>query len=520
MKRKVIITLIALGLVTLIIFPVACSSGPDEAAEPETQTATVQRGDITVDITAVGNLALSCTEDLDFDIFYAEATVEEVLVEAGDTVEQGQLLVTLDTSEWEDELNILEDTVTDAEQALTGEERDLLQREIDLKNAGISLENAKESWLDTNSAGTSVKLAEKRLEWALEEEPQDTEKIARAEEDVEEAWERFFRLSSDYTETEEVTAKEMALELAGLKLEDAREAITDTREALEDAREDMEEALDKSPEITAPFAGFITAVNVEGGDEILPGTVAVQLADPGQFEAYILVSEMDILQVSLGAEAWVEVDALQGMSLPAAVTRIAPTATIQSGVVNYEVKVEIQSLEAMVRERQEAMQQAMADIAAGEIPEQLRQAIESGQITQEQVEEMMEQRAAAGGEGAMGQHQGSSMTSAAVPEDFQLREGLTVTVTLIVAEANDVLLVPNAAITTEGGQSYAQVITESGDTEQRAIQAGISNYQFTEVTGDISEGEEIIVPEGTSVTPAASSQGAPRMMFFGGGPPH
>ena len=46
----------------------------------------------------------------------------------------------------------------------------------------------------------------------------------------------------------------------------------------------------------------------------------------------------------------------------------------------------------------------------------------------------------------MGQHQASSMTSAAVPEDFQLREGLTVTVTIIVAEGHDVLMVPNAAI--------------------------------------------------------------------------
>ncbi|GAI95589.1 unnamed protein product, partial [marine sediment metagenome] len=76
----------------------------------------------------------------------------------------------------------------------------------------------------------------------------------------------------------------------------------------------------------------------------------------------------DILQVELGGEAWVQVDAMQGLSLPAEVTHISPTATIQSGVVNYKVKVEVESLK---------------------------------------------------------------------PEGFQLREGLTVTVSIIVDERND-----------------------------------------------------------------------------------
>ena len=100
---------------------------------------------------------------------------------------------------------------------------------------------------------------------------------------------------------------------------------------------------------------------------------------------------MDILQVKLEGEAWVEVDAMQGMSLSAKVTHISPTATIQSGVVNYEVKVEIESLEAVVTQRQEARQQAMADIAAGELPAPLQQAIDEGRLTREQAEEIIKQ---------------------------------------------------------------------------------------------------------------------------------
>ena len=268
----------------------------------------------------------------------------------------------------------------------------------------------------------------------------------------------------------------------------------------------------KSPAITAPFAGFITRVNVEGGDEVMTGTVAVQLADPDQFEAEIMVSEMDISQVKEGGDAQVEVDALSGLTLPAKVTHIAPTATIQSGVVNYKVKVEVASLEEMIQERQAAQQEATEKIQQGELPERLKQALESGQITQEQADEMMKQM-------QEWQQQPQAQMPTMTPENFQLREGLTVTVSIIIEARTDVLLVPNAAITTERGQSYVQVVSPDGTTEKRAIQTGITDYRFTEVIEGLTEGEQIIVPEGTTTTPTTSQQRPGGMMLFRGPPP-
>ena len=104
-------------------------------------------------------------------------------------------------------------------------------------------------------------------------------------------------------------------------------------------------------------------------------------------------------------------------------------------------------------------------------------------------------------------------------EGFQLREGLTVTVSIIVDERNDVLLVPNPAITTQGMQTFVQVIAADGTLEQRTIQTGISDYQFTEVTEGLSEGEQIIVPQGTTATTPTTQQGQgpPGGMFPGMG---
>ncbi len=554
---KKILLLFILGLLAVPVL--SCRNESSETEAEETRIVTIERGNLTVEITAAGNLALSRAEDLSFDLFYQEGTVEEVLVEEGDTVEEGQVLASLDIDEWDEQLSILEDGVTAAKRQLTTEERDLLQAQINLQTAGDNLKNSQQdmeatgtlelalfnaritkrsaerhvgetqdiyTWPDIETAQLDVDNARSFLEYALDSElPQltityaqarltaaeaildaktnayDTEEVAIAKlqsEAAEMAEAQAQKNLDSYLEeaAEDLAVKELSSELAQYRLEDAEIAVKDAEKDLEDAGADLDEAKAKSPAITAPFTGFITRVNVEGGDEVLTGTVAIQLADPEKFEADIMVSEMDILQVELGGEAWVEVDAMPGLSLPAKVTHISPTATIQSGVVNYKVKVEIEPLETTVRERQAAMRGAMTELAPGELPDRLKQAIEAGQLTQEQAEEMM------------GQGQAQGHTPSPMSEEPLLREGLTATVSILVDEVADVLLVPNSAITNQGGQSYVQVLATSGETEERVIRTGITDWQFTEVTGGLSEGEQIVVP-GTAAA-STTQQGTQR----------
>ena len=554
---KIILVILILG--GLAVTWLGCGSESDEAEALESQTVKVQRGDLTVDINAAGNLALSRTEDLSIDLFYPEGTVEEVLVEEGDTVEEGQVLAKLDTEEWDDELSTLEDQVT-------AKERDLLQAQINLQTAGQNLKNANDNeaskklalfnaqisldqaeynlsvaeethtWPDIEIAEAEVEKAEEFLQWAIDgqiESDDDTwiRLVTRAQAELDAAEKVYNALVTGY-DTEEVAIKKKQVQSAEMQLTQAEEdldeiaedvalkelqltlsqgKLADAQKALIDSQDELDDANSKSPLIVAPFDGFITKVNVEGGDEVMTGTVAVQLADPSKFEADILVSEMDILQVQLGGEAWVQVDAMSGMSLPAKVTHISPTATIQSGVVNYQVKVEIEPLESVMQERQAAQQEAMQKIEQGELPERLQQAIEEGQITQEQAEEMMKQM-----QQGQGRQQGQSPTI--IPEDYQLREGLTVTVTILVDERTDVLLVPNAAITSQAGKSYVQVVSPDGTTEERVIQTGISDWQYTEVTEGLSEGEQVIVPQGTTTTTPTQQRPRGPMPFMP--PPH
>jgi HlyD family secretion protein len=500
-KRKLPkVMLIALIIAGSVILLSGCTSSSD-VASAENQVVTVERGNITIDIAAAGNLSYSRQEDLAFEM---AGTVEEVLVEMGDSAEEGQVLARLDASEWEDNLAALEDQVT-------AKERSLLQAQISLKNAEVALDNAENPYSedDIKEAKQNLSAAEAQLRYDLLHGPESS--VLKDQEAYYQAQQTLDDMLAGGDEND-IAIKQMQLDLAQGQLGDAEKALTKAQEALGDAQSE-------SPEITAPFGGFITQVNVSGGDEVLKGTVGVQIADPTRFEVELLVGEMDIYKVKLGGNAQVTVDALEGMSLPAEVTYISPTATISSGVVNYEVTVEVESLETVRQQQQEAMQarqEEMQALSPGELPERLQAAVDQGQLTQEQAEAMVQR---------MQQTEGvtSEQMPTLIPEDFELREGLSVTVSVVVQQASDVLLVPNQAITYRGGEAYVQVESPDGTTEERSIQTGISDWQYTEVTEGLSEGEQVVLPQtastGTSTTSEQGFRGPGGNGFFiGGGP--
>jgi len=508
------IILVALSIAGLITFSIGCSSEPDEAETTGYQTVTAQRGNLTVDITASGNLALSYTAEPSFQI---AGYVEEVMVEAGDTVEEGQILAKMDA-------DTLEEAVATTERALKTAEANVTTAEIDLESATNSLTALTNPypfltfpWFlpDTleavRIAQVYIKDAQNELALHLAGESADMgetkDKLIQAQEKLVIAEDKLdWGLGQGVVPSNEsywtIRAAQIAMEKAQLSLDKYEVSLDTAVDNLNDARDELEKAT-----VRAPFSGFITTVNVEGGDEVYKGTVVAQVADPTKFEAEILVNEMDIAQVKLDGDATVQVSAMSELSLPAKVTHISPTATITSGVVNYTVKVELESLEALMQEQQAAMQEAAEKLLQGELPEYLQQAIEEGSLTQEQVEEMMQQMQQTEG---WQQEQAPTILS----ESFQLREGLTVTVSIIVDKATDVLLVPNGAITSQGGQSYIQIMSSDGTIEERAVTTGISNWQYTELTEGLSEGEEVVVPQGTTIP--TTQQGPPHGMMIPG----
>jgi len=115
--------------------------------------------------------------------------------------------------------------------------------------------------------------------------------------------------------------------------------------SMEQALVDLEEAYSNlaAAKVTAPIDGMVLSVEVEAGESVSSGAVAVTLADPTQLELTIDVAEVDIVQVSVGQAATVEIDALPGQDFSGVVENIAPASDSSSGTVNYPVTIRLTS---------------------------------------------------------------------------------------------------------------------------------------------------------------------------------
>jgi multidrug efflux pump subunit AcrA (membrane-fusion protein) len=539
---------------TLMIFS-GCGRGAETAAtEEQTVIQTVTRGNLSLDISAVGNLALSQKETLAFGL---TGTVKDVLVEVGDYVDEGQVLATLDTSERDDQLKTLSRAIETKDQAL-------LQAEINYQNAEDALDTVnsqayadqKKAQAELDVANAEISLASAqaifdRVEgqyldnWTVPENirnyNQKKAQLDIAKINLSDAEKKLADVSTDLAIEQETKQKELVIKKS--QLEDAQQQLDEAEEALEEAQ-------NQEWNIKAPYEGYITKVNLVEGNTIQKGAAAIEIADPDEFEAEVYVSEMDIFNIAVGVPATATVDAAQTMILPAEVVKISPTATIQQGVVNYAVTIRMRSGDNTIVNSGETLQQSNENLQSGELPPMLQQAVDSGRMTQEQAEQIAEQmknfdpnnlpedaegtvpgfpsrgsgnttfggRGFAFGGGANSSNQSGgflfsagNVTQSTSSSNFQLREGLTVTVSITTQEVNNVLLVPSAAITMKGGQNYVKVVLPDGTTEERVIETGVSDWQNTEVISGLSEGDEV------EVTLTSSSSSTQSGGFFGPG---
>ena len=101
--------------------------------------------------------------------------------------------------------------------------------------------------------------------------------------------------------------------------------------------------------------------------------------------------------------------------------------------------------------------------------------------------------------------------------DENIRPGMTASVTIITDQANDVLLVPNKAIHTSNGQKTVTVLFE-GQQITVPVTVGLTNDSTSEVTSDqLQEGDVVLISGTTTASTTSSSQ--QNNATFGGGPP-
>lgn len=301
--------------------------------------------------------------------------VEEILVEEGDQVQAGQVLLRL---KGEEDLNAaisaanfelaaaqkaLDDLYKSAETAKTQTLEAIALQERLVRDARYQLDNFTPPQTQAKMTATeALEWAKQRLDAAYaafepyKYYPENNATRKERKEDYDDA-------QADYNaavkrlqyETELATAQanlQKALDdyeiwkngpdpkdvaVAQARLDNARTALAAAEARLEDL------------ELRAPFSGTVSEVNMRLGEWINPGQPVLVLADLADLQVETTdLNEIDAARVNVGDKVIVTFDALPGVQVSGVIKSIAPKASEGSGV-NYTAVITLDELPPLLR---------------------------------------------------------------------------------------------------------------------------------------------------------------------------
>jgi HlyD family secretion protein len=436
----------------------------------------VQRGDMTITVTEAGTLRsrelVSVTNRVE-----GRSTILWI-IEEGAQVEEGDLLVELDASEWEDRLVGQEISVDNAE-------ADYIQAEQELKVTRSQVESEiAEAELDARFAGMD-------LDVYVGDEGEYNQTVDQMRSDIDLAHEELVRAEQEYEDSRtladrgfvtelELEGDRIALQRARISLElaeseyrlfqeythdrnlqELESEVQESVESLERTRlrgesdiiraeanyrarrlrfEQEQRRLDHIRDqialsrMTAPVSGMVvydTSVNqgrrgnrepLDEGDVVRQRRDLVHIPASDGMIADVSVHESSLTEIDLGMEAVVYVDALPGERFQGRVTRIAPIPDAQSiwrnpDLVVYQTQIQVDA--------------------------------------------------------------------------ESLRTGMTCRVEIVVAELEDVIKLPLRTVAGSGDNNHVWVATAEG-TEFRPVEIGADDGEYVHIESGLDAGELVL----------------------------
>jgi len=145
---------------------------------------------------------------------------------------------------------------------------------------------------------------------------------------------------------QEYDAAQRSITVAELQKESAEYNLQSAEANLDEAFKNL-----KRTSIIAPISGTVTQLNVELGERVvgtatMTGTEMLRIAELDTMEVLVEVNENDIVKLSKGDTAIIELDAYLGEKFKGIVSEIANSANLAMGasadqVTNFEVKIRV-----------------------------------------------------------------------------------------------------------------------------------------------------------------------------------
>ncbi len=374
--RWLIVLIVVLGLAAFFAFRSIAAS---QAAQADFQTEAARRGSLTASIGATGTVRANQTAVLAFE---TSGTVEQVSVELGGEVAEGELLASLRQTSLPSQVILAQADLVAAQKAL----EDLLESDQARAEAQLALAQAQDALSDTEyrwrvqqpgqrASGETIAAAEANLVLAEQEvelaEAQFNRFSGRPEDDPARALARsnlaaarqqrdaILRQLNWYTGAPtdiDQAILDAELSLAQARLADARRAWQRVENGANpddilaaEARIAAARATLESARLTAPFSGSVTSVQAMPGDQVSPGAMAFRLDDLSRLLIDVEVSEIDINSIELGQPVTVTFDAVLDREYEGIVVEVGLAGSIAQGVVTFPVTIELIDPDAEVR---------------------------------------------------------------------------------------------------------------------------------------------------------------------------
>ncbi|PYS16282.1 MAG: efflux RND transporter periplasmic adaptor subunit [Acidobacteria bacterium] len=319
-SRKLVITLLLLVVVLAGagIYGVTVLSRPATDIDPS-RLATVERSDIARSVVAIGRIEPVAKVEIKSK---ANGIIKEIKVQAGDLVNEGQVLVELD-----------KDNLT----ARLREARALAELEKNkIEAEGVDVEFNKRN----------LERSEKLFKDGLI--PQQKHDDARMALDIAENRQR---------------AAQSQLSVTQARVAQAQAAIAQAEATVERSQEELDNAT-----IRSPIKGMVLSRDVEIGSPISSilnlgagATLVMVLGDIREVFVRGKVDEADIGLVRLRQPARIKVETFKDRQFEGRVTQISPLGVEKDNVVSFEVKVSIDNASGQLRANMSANAEIVLD---------------------------------------------------------------------------------------------------------------------------------------------------------------
>jgi len=299
-NRTKILIGVAVAAVLVTAAVLSTLNGRDRGIEVRTEA--IELRDLVEIVTASGNIRARRTVDISSDV---SARVAQLMVEEGDDVVAGQVLLRLEPDQYQAALSRTEALLAQAEAQLAQQQANLLRTTRDRD----------------------------RL---LQLRARDSILVSR----------------------QQVDDAETDVEVQQAMLESAGHGVSQASAAVDESADLMSKTI-----FTAPMDGKVTRLNVEEGETVIIGTMnnagslVLTISDLDVIEVVVQVDETEVSKISVGDSASIRIDAFADREFAGHVTEIGNSAinppgqqaTSQQAAIDFEVVLTLDASDAPLR---------------------------------------------------------------------------------------------------------------------------------------------------------------------------